>query len=210
MTVTRKKGALVPLALALIGWTLAIASPASAQTEPLPEEESGGYVTDRGSHVQVTEADGARYFEASESVATRPQRGSSTTRSIYTSYGSGYTVEFKNVISANVGRAEWVRYYYARTKRLSGSGPYWAEAHAVLIEGDAYEDEQVFSVYTHSCAGVSRVNATAKTCASPHFDTSPGDKWYVISGHIWDNGNDGIFENYIAGALDWVWTAPSS
>ena len=210
MTVKRKKGALVPLALALIGWTLAIASPASAQTEPPPEEESGGYVTHRGSHVQVTEVDGERHFEASESVTARPLGAFSTPRYSITSSGSGYTVEFKNVISANVGRAEWVRYYYAHTKRLLGSGPYRAEAHATLIEGAEYEDEQVFSGYTHSCATVVQVNGTAKTCASPHFDTSPGEEWRVISGHSYDQGNDGTVEHVIAGALDWVWTAPSS
>jgi hypothetical protein len=44
----------------------------------------------------------------------------------------------------------------------------------------------------------------------PWFHTSPGEEWLVVSGHTWDNGNDGYYENVIAGELDWVWTAPSS
>ena len=96
------------------------------------------------------------------------------------------------------------------TQRVSGSGPYRAEAHATLIKGDSYEDEQVFSGHTHSCATVNVVNRTARTCASPKFRTSPGDKWFAISGHSYDRGNDGSVEESIAGELDFVWTAPSS
>ena len=149
-----------------------------------------------------------RLFEASTSMTAQPGKGSPLALS-YTSSGSGYRVHYNNVLSANVGRAKWVRHYYAITRRVSGSGPYAAEAHAVLIEGDSYEDGQVFSVYTHSCAGVVKVNATARTCASPKFRTSPGDKWFAISGHYYDHGNNGSIEERIAGELDFVWTAPS-
>lgn len=219
MTVKWKIGVLVPLVLALLAWTLAFAGPASAKTEPpaegespadggLVDDDSGGIVTLGGSRVQVTEVDGVRLFEASMSVTTQPREESLMARS-FTSSGSRREVYFNNVLSANVGRARWVRHYFAITQRVSGSGPYRAEAHATLIEGDSYEDEQVFSAYTHSCATVNVVNRTAKTCASPKFSTSPGEKWFAISGHSYDRGNDGTVEKRIAGELDFVWTAPS-
>lgn len=220
MTIKRKIGVLVPLVLALLAWTLAFAGPASAKTEPPAQEESpaddslvdddsGGFVAFGGLPVQVTEVDGARIFEASTSVTAQPGEGSPLAMSSSSS-GSGYHVYFRNVIQANSGAAKWVRHYYASTHRLSGSGPYEAEAHAVLIEGDSYEDKQVFSGYTHSCAAVVRVNDRAITCPSPKFSTSPGDKWFAISGHYYDHGNDGEIDDRIDGELDFVWTAPSS
>ena len=219
MTVKRKIGVLVPVVLALLTWMLAAASPASAQAEPPAEEkspandglvdgDSGSFVTLGGLQVQVTEIDDTRLFEASMSVTAQPGEGSPPAPS-YASSSSAREVYFNNVLSANVGRAKWVRHYYAITQRVSGSGPYRAEAHATLIEGDSYGDEQVFSGYTHSCATVNVVNRTARTCASPKFSTSPGDKWFAISGHSYDRGNDGIVEKRVAGELDFVWTAPS-
>lgn len=215
MTIKRKIGVLVPLVLALLAWTLAFASPASAKAEPPAEEEappnddSGGFVTLGGLPVQVTEADGVRYFGATKSVTDQPKEGSSLALS-HASGSSTREVYFNNVLSANAGRAKWVRHYFAITQRVSGSGPYRAEAHATLIEGDSYEGKQVFSGYTHSCATVNVVNRTAKTCASPKFKTSPGDEWFAISGHSYDRGNDGIVDKSITGQLDFVWTAPSS
>lgn len=167
-----------------------------------------------GPNVQVVERDGVRQFTASTSVASRPPGGFGNSlpfmpQSIL-AIGNGYRVRFANSISANAGPARWVRYDYAKTERLSGSGNYRAEAHATLIQGDRYEDQQVFNYSTgHSCAGVARVNRTAKTCSSPSFRTSPGEKWFVISGHSFDHGNDGSVEKQIIGELDWVWTASS-
>ena len=165
----------------------------------------------------VTERDGVRTFEASTessgTVWTRPQGGSgfpllALPQTIVT-IASGYRVRFRNVLVSNAGPAQWVRYGYASTKRLSGSGDYRAEAHATLIKGDSYGNEPAFSAYTRPCAGISRVNREAKTCSSPSFVTSPGEKWLVISGHSYDHGNDspGDPEEVIAGELDRVWTA---
>lgn len=193
------------LRIVAIGAMLPVVISATATAQ----EDSGGYVTNGGSQVQVTEVDGVRFFEASMSVTAQPGEGSPMARSS-TSSRSAREVYFNNVLSANVGRAKWVRHYYAITQRVSGSGPYRAEAHATLIKGDSYEDEQVFSGHTHSCATVNVVNRTAKTCASPKFRTSPGKKWFAISGHSYDRGNDGTVEQSIAGELDFVWTAPSS
>lgn len=193
------------LCVAVMSVALPVVIPATATAR----EDYLGQVIREGPHVTVTEVDGVRFFEASESVSAQSGEGSPLAMSS-TSSGSGYRVHFKNVLSSNAGAAQWVRHYYAQTRRLSGSGSYEAEAHAVLIEGDSYEDEQVFSVYTHSCAGVVKVNATAKTCASPRFSTSPGEKWFAISGQYYDHGNDGSVERVIAGELDYVWTAPSS
>ena len=64
--------------------------------------------------------------------------------------------------------------------------------------------------FTKPCAGIVKVNGTAKTCSSPGFATSPGEQWLVISGHYYDDGNDGELEKVIAGELDWVWTASNS
>ncbi len=165
MTIKRKIGMLVPLVLALLAWTLAFASPASAMVEPPAEEEappnddSDGFVTLGGLPVQVTEADGVRYFGATKSVTAQPKEGSSLALS-HASGSSTREVYFNNVLSANAGRAKWVRHYFAITQRVSGSGPYRAEAHATLIDGDSYEGKQVFSGYTHSCATVNVVNRT--------------------------------------------------
>ncbi len=219
MTIKRRIGVLVPLVLALLAWTLAFAGPASARTEPPAEEESpadgglpdqdlGGQVTREGPQVQVTEADGVRFYGASKLVTSQPEEGSPL-MDIVSSHPE-FKVRYDNVIQANSGAAKWVRHYYAITHRLTGSGPYEAEAHAVLIEGDSYEDEQVFSGFTHSCAAVVKVNGRAITCISPKFSTSPGDKWFAISGHYYDHGNDGEIDDSIAGELDFVWTAPSS
>lgn len=193
------------LRIVAIGAILPVVISATATAQ----EDSVGYVTNGGSQVQVTEVDGVRFFEASKLVTSQPEEGSPLALSV-TSGNSEFQVRYDNVIQANSGAAKWVRHYYAITHRLTGSGPYKAEAHAVLIEGDSYEDEQVFSGFTSSCAAVVRVNNRAITCISPKFSTSPGDKWFAISGHYYDHGNDGSIDDRIAGELDFVWTAPSS
>lgn len=81
----------------------------------------------------------------------------------------------------------------------------------MLIRGSSYEGEQVFSAFKKRCAGIVEVNATVRTCSSPAFVTSPGEEWFVISGHYYDHGNDGGEpEETIDHQLDWVWTASSS
>lgn len=174
-------------------------------------EDGGGPSAGSGPNVQMVERDGVRYFTASTSERGRPSafRSSAAPGLILASGGSGWRAEAKNQISANRGAARWVRYDYAQTRRLSGWGDYLAEAHATLIRGSSYEGEQVFSAYERSCAGIIRVNRTARTCSSPRFDTSPGEKWFVISGHTFDHGNDSPSnpEWRVAGELDWVWTA---
>ena len=134
--------------------TLSLTLSAIATTAASAEEDVDEYVTDSGARVQVTKIDDVRYYEASRSVTVQPDVVFYTPPDGITATGREYEVHFTNVISANDGRAKWVRYYYAHTKRLSGSGPYRAEAHATLIDGYA--------------------------------------------------------EHVISGALDWVWTAPSS
>lgn len=193
------------LCVAVVSLALPVVIPATATAR----EDFVGQAIREEPHVQVTEVDDVRLFIASESVSAEPGEGSPLALGS-TSSGSGYKVRFENALSANRGAAKWVRHYHAFTKRLSGSGPYEAEAHAVLIEGDSYEDEQVFSGYTDSCAAVVEVNATAKTCASSKFSTSPGEKWLAISGQYYDHGNDGSLDETVYGRLDFVWTAPSS
>lgn len=198
------------LRLLLCSVVMSVALPVGIPAMAAAGDDSGGYVTQGPSQSQVIEVDGVRHYESTASVSVQPGNGSSREQLSSTANDAGYDVEFTNVLSANDGPAERVRFYYAHTKRLSGSGPYWAEAHAVLIEGAAYDGNQVFNYKTDSCAAVSAVNAMARTCGSPWFDTSPGDQWLVISGHSYDDGNDGSVEIVIAGERDWVWTAPSS
>ena len=197
----RKTGQTGPSKLLVVAAAVLVAVAAA-----LPAGATGEDGGDSG--VQVTERNGVRHFKSS--TTERLESNSSYSRQASTENGSGWVVRFENSISSNVGPAEWVRYDYAYTRRLSGSGDYKAHAHAALIEGDSYEGEQVFSAFTHSCATKTKVNRQAKTCRSPNYDTEPGDEWLVISGHTYDDGNDGEIEASIAGELDWVWTASSS
>ncbi len=152
----------------------------------------------------------ARSRSSKSSVSEQSEIGPSYARQASTENGSGWVVRFENSISSNVGAADWVKYDYAYTKRLSGAGDYLAHAHATLIEGDSYEGEQVFSAFTDSCATKTKVNGQAKTCRSSKYDTEPGEEWLVVSDHTYDDGNDGDNDASIAGELDWVWTASSS
>lgn len=191
VTRTRRAAVVVVVALAMA----MVVSGQALATEPQTQTQ------------RETVKDGVRYIESTAKAADKAMAKRDL---YYNAGGGGWTVQFKNVISANAGPAEWVRYLYAHTKRLAGAGAYKTNAHATLIEGDSYEDEQVFSVFTHGCAGKTIVNGTAKTCQSPQFSTSPGEKWFVISGHWYDHGNNGSQDATCPGCIDWVWTASAS
>ena len=195
------------LCVSVVLLALPLVLPAGATSGEGDDGSSGN-----GAHVQMVERNGVRYYTASTSASSgrASPLGSlsfmAAPQSII-AIGSGYTVRFTNQISANAGAARWVRYNYAETRRLSGSGDYRAEAHATLIKGNSYENDPVFDAFDPRCAGISRVNRTARTCSSARFATSPGEEWFVISGHSYDHGNDGIVNKRIAGGMDYVWTA---
>lgn len=193
------------LCVSVVLLALPLVLPAGATSDEGDDGSSGN-----GAHVQMVERNGVRYFTASSTSASSGRAsplGSLVAPQTILASGGGYRVRFKNQISANAGAARWVRYNYAETRRLSGLGDYRAEAHAALIRGDSYEDQRVFDAFDPRCAGISRVNRTARTCGSSRFRTSPGEKWFVISGHTYDHGNDGKVNKRIAGEMDYVWTA---
>lgn len=181
---------------------LAAPTPTLAQeAPPAPAADDGAAVAPAGDDEGVVETVSVSTYR-SNGLPFAPQT------TVTTDPSGRWRVKFENKISYVRGRRGWVRYDHASTRRLSGSGTYRANAHATLIRGSSYSGEYAFASHMQRCAGVTVVNRTARTCSSPRFSTSPGQQWYVISGHFYDHGNNGSIDAEVTGGMDYVWTAP--
>lgn len=190
------------LALVVVLLPLTAPTPTLAQeAPPAPAAEDGPAVAQAGDDEGVVETVNVSTYR-SNGLPFAPQS------TVTTGPSGRWRVKFENRISFQRGRRGWVRYDHAETRRLSGSGTYRANAHATLIRGSSYSGEYAFASHRQRCAGITTVNRTARTCSSQRFSTSPGQRWYVISGHFYDHGNDGSIEADITGEMDYIWTAP--
>lgn len=93
------------------------------------------------------------------------------------------------------------------TAKTQGCGNYRASVHVSLYKGNQ-RDTASFDAYTHSCANVSRVNATAITCDSPRMKSGRGTIWQVLSGHTYDIWNNGTRNGVCDGCLDFRFVHP--
>lgn len=195
------------LVLALVVALLPLAAPTptlAQEAPPAPAADDGPAI------VQVSDDEPVRTIVTSTYGSNGTPFAPQST--VTTGPGGVWRVRYKNQISHNRGRARWIRYDYAETRRLSGSGDYRVNAHAMLVIGNQRYGEYAFATLgsqpKYPCAGETAVNRTARTCSSPAFATSPGQQWYVISGHFFDADNDGMVDDDVDGEMDYVWTAP--
>lgn len=130
-------------------------------------------------------------------------------RSATQSSGS-WSWEYANAAASGIdsyGR-KVVQHYYGRTRKLTGTGTYKAEVHSTLLNGGTYGSPSVFDYLQYPCAKQEKVNATAQSCPSPWFVTTTGRKWFIITGHYFDIGADGLRDGTCDGGIDWVYTTP--
>lgn len=163
--------------------------------------------------MQIRERDGVTHIVVTQQVSQkseslRPGADDITPDASSSVVVGNNTIEWGNCLGHwHQSQYHKVYHCFARTRRLSGSGDYEAEAHAALIKGTAqgveYEDEIVFSQFTDTCAEVVKTNQTAETCQSPLFFTGIPQWWYVVSGHYFDLGANGTQDATCSGCVDW-------
>lgn len=134
----------------------------------------------------------------------RDEIDASTTRTV-----GSVTIKYSNAAAQgwDCCGGTYVRHSYARTARIAGTASYQAEAHAALLDGTTLESPSVFDFITDPCAQSIINNATAQSCSSPWFQSSPGRGWYIVSGHYFDIWINGTRDSTCDGCIDWVyWT----
>lgn len=120
-----------------------------------------------------------------------------------------WVIEYANGAAYGInGANKYVQHLLARTRKIAGIGPYQAEAHATLIKGNSYSVPPVFDQFIYPCAFQVVNDNTAQTCPSPWQPSTTGQQWFIISGHSFDIGGDGIKDTFCPGCIDFVFTTP--
>lgn len=155
-------------------------------------------------NMKVRSADNGVVYEASQESSI-PYVGESLNASTEQPVGS-HTVRYSSAL--------WydsccnVRHYYGRTEKVSGSGNYKTHIHSALIKGQYPGDEVVWSWLDDTCGEDNQTNATAQSCSSPKQTTTSGQPWRIVTGHRYDVGANGTWDDECAGCIDWVWWTP--
>jgi hypothetical protein len=102
-----------------------------------------------------------------------------------------------------------ISYHRATATHYCGSRGYQHEAHGTLIHGWDPNTDAVWSNFNNPCDEVVKNNdPEVATCSSPDFNSHHGDKWFVISGHYFDQDFNGTHTWECEGCMDTKWTMP--
>ncbi len=90
-----------------------------------------------------------------------------------------------------------IKYWYAYSKRLSGTGSHKLEVHGALVEdifGSADTRYSFDSAYS--------VNEFVQSGTTDNWHNLNNHTWLVASGHSYDHGNDGYIDASCSGCID--------
>lgn len=118
-----------------------------------------------------------------------------------TQSGGGWKVKYRRVTSfrPSLQNRQDIKYNFAWTTRLEGTGPHELEVHGALVEdwnGDKINRYDFDSVISHNEIAVGGTNDS--------WHDGNGEDWLRVSSHYYDHGDNGSLDGMYFGCFDSV------